>query len=356
MRGRVVGCSSLAILAILFAAASCAPDKSSTGQERTNLSASKGTATAAGDDTPIPPKDAQYTIFCQLIQGPDHVERSRQLRQALRQSTSMKDWYVIHASEQSTLYYGFYRTMDPRDPADAKEGERAIHDLKTIRAMIDTNGMRPFSASLPVPIDSPDPAANPAWDLARTGGYWSVEIGIYKDNPRRKQAAVDAVRDARAAGIDAYYYHGPTSSSVCVGCWPREAVREVDAAAQNNDPDKPLLVTQTPLEGEMAQALEQKGVQAAAPQVEYVDPTVPDTLNRYPEHSVNGEVHTFIIRDPATGQKRTVPEHSRLVKIEQRETLQGEPSFVESGAPAAGARDNSAAPASGFGQLKGIGD
>src|SRR5438105_2620566 len=165
---RLVVCCMLAML-VAFFAASCAPDKPA-GQERASLAASGsrssvGKTDASASDMPVPPKDAQYTIYCQIIAGPDHVERSRQLRQALRQGTALKDWYVIHAADQSTLYYGFYRTTDPRDSHDSKEGARAIGDLNTIRAMVDTNGFRPFSASLPVLIDSPDPAANPAWDL-----------------------------------------------------------------------------------------------------------------------------------------------------------------------------------------------
>src|ERR1700722_11331974 len=41
--------------------------------------------TAAGNDSdmPIAPKDAQFTIYCQGITGPDHLERSRALRQLL---------------------------------------------------------------------------------------------------------------------------------------------------------------------------------------------------------------------------------------------------------------------------------
>src|SRR5947209_16436014 len=95
-------CRWSACLLILPLLVSCASDKPDTrnGQE---LSATTGggakgksnSSASAGSDMPIPPKDAQYTIYCQVIPGPDHLEHSRALRQALKQSTSLKDWYII---------------------------------------------------------------------------------------------------------------------------------------------------------------------------------------------------------------------------------------------------------------------
>src|SRR5437773_798635 len=68
---------------------------------------------------PIPPKDAQYTLYCQAVAGSDHVERANQFKNQLLQSTPLKDWYVIHQETDSVLYYGFYRSID--NPKDKKE-------------------------------------------------------------------------------------------------------------------------------------------------------------------------------------------------------------------------------------------
>src|ERR1700734_2976972 len=92
-------------LAVCLLAASCAAPDANVSRSGT-VSSKHG----AGSDMPVPPEGAQYTIYCQGIAGPDHLERSRALRQLLIQSTPMKDWYVIHATDQSTLYYGFYRS------------------------------------------------------------------------------------------------------------------------------------------------------------------------------------------------------------------------------------------------------
>jgi len=356
----VVG--SLALVVLCGLIASCAPDKPPT-QERSDVlrqppSAAKGSAASTASDMPVPPKDALYTIYCQVFSGPDHIERARQMRQALRSGTSLKNWYLIHGADQSTLYYGFYRTIDPRDSKDADEGKRAIHDLNTIRAMVDTNGYRPFSTSVPVPIDSPDPQANPAWDLAKTNGYWTVEIAVYKNSHDRKQAAVDSVRAAREQGIEAYYYHGPTTSSVCIGCWPREAIQETDAAAQNNDPDQPVLVTPNPMPDQVAAGFEKQGMKPVAPQTNIADPTLADTLRRYPEHAVNGVVHLRQVPNPVNGQMQMEREHSVPVKIAHHDDtrdLMMPPNTGEGGAPAAAMGDQPP-PQPGVGRLKSIGE
>jgi hypothetical protein len=222
--------------------------------------------------------------------------------------------------------------------------------------MVDTNGQRPFSASLPVLIDEPDPSANPAWDLARSGAYWSLEIAVYRDSPDRKQAAVDAVREARAKGIEAYYYHGETASSVCIGAWPKDAVREIDTGAQNDNPDAPLYVTAEPLSPDMAKGIEARGMKPIAPQVQLVDPTLTDTMRRFPEHAINGEVLMRRGKDPQTGKEMVQPESSYLVKgpFVSQDQNAGMP--TGGGAAAPSAVEAPAAPEPGVGKLKSLGD
>jgi hypothetical protein len=362
----------LAVAAIAFAAASCAPDRpaSSNAQGSAGLaSPSSGASSAAlqaGSDMPAPPKGALYTIYCQSIAGSGHIEESRLMRQSLMAGTRMKDWYIVHGNDKSTLYYGFYRTVDPRDASDAAEGKRAIADLDAIRGMTDSNGFRPFSASLPVPLDSPDPAANPAWDLSRSGGYYSLQIAIFKDSPDRKEAAVEAVREARAQGIEAYYFHGPIASSVCIGAWPRESAREEDTADQNRDPNATLLVTSVPLPEDTVKQMGERGVKAVAPTLTPVDPSMLQAMHRWSTLAVNGMDIMRHGTDPVTGKPTLVPTPSYLVKVPQP----GESD--ETGVPMANGGSDSGAgesptglpsaspadqqPAPGVGALKSLGD
>jgi len=337
-------------------AASCAGPKAAEN--------SPGLANRAGDNTdmPVPPADAQYTIRCQNYAGPDHVQASRLVARRLRSDTPLKDWYVVHSTDSSTLFYGFYRTIDPRDPKDAKEGKRAIRDLDAIRSMADSTGFRPFSASLPTLLDSPDPSADPKWDLARSGGYYSLEIAVYKGGPQRKEFAVEAVREARAQGIEAYYYHGPTSSSVCIGAWPQASAREVDMAEQNTDPNTPLVVTASPLGEDAARQFTQQGYKTLAPEIDPIDPTMIQAMQRFSTHSVNGEMIMRRVVDPATGQAKLVPPHSFLVKIPRPDSTdqQSDTPMVDSNPPQtdivpSGPPDHPAAQP-GVGQLKSLGE
>ena len=342
------------ILALLTA--SCA------GPASTGSSPALAKRPADDTDMPVPPADAQYTIYCHNYQGPNHVEDARLVALQLRRGTSLKDWYVVHKADSSTLYYGFYRTDDPRDPKDAKEGQRALADLGTIRSMADSTGYRPFSESLPQLLDSPDPTADPKWDLARSGGYYSLEIAVYKDSPQRKQYAVDAVRAARAAGVEAYYYHGPTSSSVCIGAWPQSSAQEISPSQENTDPNAPLVLTASPLGEDAEKQFAQRGMKVVAPHLDPVDPDMIQTMRRFPTHSVNGEMNEQIVVDPATGQKRMEPPHSFLVKIpqpgstdEQSDTPMVDNSSAPTDVRPPNPADHPPTPP-GVGQLKSLGD
>jgi hypothetical protein len=348
------GTIALLCCSLCFLTTSCGSENRA-ADAGVNFSQPKSASTGnPADDMPAPPKDAQYTICCRDFSEPSHVQDSRDAQHLLMQSTDMKKWYIVHAADHSTLYYGFYRTIDTRDPNDAAEGKRAIDDLNTIRQMQDSQGNRLFSASLPVPIDSPDPQANPAWDITRTGGYWSIEIAAFTGSADRKQRAVDAVRDARAQGIEAYYYHGDNASSVCIGSWPQEAAVEITLDQQNVNPDQPLVVTNTPLTPQYAEQLQKNNIQTAATHVDVQDPTLTQALGKWKEHSVNGYTMMQKVLDPVTHLEVTQPERPFLFKIPHKDPLD---TMTQSDTPAiAPPAPSTDQPAPGTGQLRSLGD
>ena len=307
-------------------------------------------------DMPTPPKDARYTIVCQAYSGPDHAEQARQVRDVLRRATPLHKWYVVHEADNSKLYYGFYRTVG-RDKDDMAEGERAKADLDAIRELHNSNGVRLFSQCLPVPIDAPDPAANKAWDITRSGGYWSLEVATFKDSADRKERAVEAVADARKQGIPAFYYHGDHASSVLIGSWPKAAATLVTPESSNPDPDSVVVVTPAALPDAVRQKMG-SNVEAVTPHVEILDPSLAETMRQYPDHSVNG----FTLMKPdAHGQPTNVAaEHSALVMVPAAAThedaVAADPSLTTStpgGADAAQA-DKERAVAEGLTPLRGL--
>jgi hypothetical protein len=294
-----------------------------TEQPKNNLTSNSSnpqSAQQASDPLPSIPKDAQWTILCATISGPDHASQARAARTNLINQTKMRDWYIIHGQGQTTLYYGFYRSIN--DPKDAKETARAQSDRKAIAALSDpASGSRLFPAVILTKLDTPDPSSPPEWDLTRAQGMYSLQIAVYKDSPDRRAAAVGVVRDARAQGYEAYYYHGPTASSVCIGAWPETAVRErndFNVKTMDNPAAVPL-VTAGSLpnlaEGQQYMTPDGKPMNVVAAKYEILDPKLLAMMKDFATHSVNG-VDRPVVIDPHTHQKKlAAPRASFLVKI-----------------------------------------
>ena len=265
------------------------------------------------------PKDARWSLYCASVTGPDRIARTTQLKTYLTSSTRFKDWYVVHNEQESTLFHGFYSSVEKS--ADPRGAARAHADKKGIGEWKDENGDRPFQACFFTPITPPNPVAPAEWNLenAPPTGYWSVQIMAFKDHPLRKQAAVDAVKDMRSKGIEAFYYHGQTISSVCVGAWPRHAIKEqeVDSGEATNEDDA-VMVSNVPLPARYKNARiktnDGKRLVSYAQRVEIADPSLQATFRQYPEHAVNYEIHTRKVQ-AADGTQHDVVTPSFLVVI-----------------------------------------
>lgn len=280
-----------------------------------------GGAGAAGVGRPALPgasaavPDARFTILLVTFEGPGHVRMSKEGRDQIAQATGLRELHLVHGERASTLYFGFYRTVSRAE--DPVEAARAQADLARIQA-IRIGDSQPFQAALFVPLPSPDPEAPREWDIRNARGVYSLEIGAFRDRPDRKQAAVEAVREARAMGLEAYFYHGPTTSSVLIGAFPAEALRTVRPDARIS-PDREVLVLpfkpkdipdeiERP-DGARAQIVEYR--------VEVVDPQLLSLMRQFPEHAVNGAVPVRRIRDPRTGQVIERLAESFIVDITQ---------------------------------------
>jgi hypothetical protein len=179
-----------------------------------------------------------------------------------------------------------------------------------------------------VELTAPDPEAPPQWDLANApaGMVWSLQIAAYEGSPQRKKYAVDAVREARAQGVPAYYYHGPSISSVCVGAWPRQAVtgemepafndpnqkRTMDQILQQQPADLIVLPPGMPAVNKEFQTPRGR-VRAVTSELTVVDPTLQATMKSYPNHYRNGDA------EGVNTKNGVQPKPSFLVKIPRRD-------------------------------------
>jgi hypothetical protein len=290
----------IAVALLMGSMVSCGPDQPANSASDAMLStpssrptnpaaaASPAPAPSAASTIDAPPKDARYTIYCLGVTGPDHVAKANQVKILWQQATQRRDWYVVHQDDQSLVFFGYYRAIaDPKDSDTA----RAAADRTMIRNLKDTVGDYPFEQAMLMPVDAPDPNAPPLWNLVNAKGAWTLEIAAYK-GPGRKEAAVESVRQARAQGIEAYYYHGPTASSVCIGAWPQEAVvQHLNNQMQNSDPNQAIMVVPDVIASQMPDNFTDKdGNQTKVVHngAQVIDPTLLAAMQKYPTHSLNG--------------------------------------------------------------------
>ncbi len=275
------------------------------------------------------PKDALWTIYCRSFSGPMHVQESKRVKDALAKTTGMKHWHVIHSEEESTLYYGFYRAVSPdvEESGLRKDAQRAREDLRKIKELQDANKERAFSLVGFVPLPQPGSEGPPEWDLRNTPQdmYWTLYVGVYRDNPDRKKAAVEAVRILREDGIPAYYYHDVAASLVCIGTWPREAIREqqsTDASVNVQERDVEVMAVNVPLPDNFPrefQTPEGKKVRVFAPKIEVADPTLQRAMDRYPDFLTNGKWLGREVKDPVTGKTKVIGHSSQLLIIPRKD-------------------------------------
>lgn len=307
--------------ALALAVSGCTNDHSAGGASATG----NATAQASGSDTPKPaetpkfPKNAQWTIRCRSIAGPGHIERSMKLKESVAAGTKLKNWHLLHQEDESLLLYGFYGPID--DKKNRKESERVKKDIAMLGTIVDSRGQRQFANGVLWPLTAPDPEAPPEWNLvnAPPGTFYTLEIGVYMNSPQRKQYAVEAVKEARSRGITAFYYHGDTRSSVCVGAWPETAIRttgsDIGGELEPQDPDKPIIVLPPGRESPgNVRAPDGNIVTPVTSKMQILDPTLRQAKQQFPSHEINGE---------ATGSKnkktgKVVPDESVVMVIPRK--------------------------------------
>lgn len=314
------------LIAMMLVMSSCASDKNDLPQPTNAKPASpsksqpKVPANVPTSDANefVAPRGARFTIYAGVVSGDLHVQRAKNVRDTLKTSTDMKDWYVIHKPDKTLLYYGYYPNLD-----DAK----AKLDREKIDLMRDQMGNRPFQQALIVEINSPDPSAPPEWDLNNAKGFWTLQIAAYKGTPERKQLAVDTVRAARQDGIEAYYFHGETASLVCVGTWPKTAVETPDDVQEKEqalrrrgrssgiNPSQPVMVVPATDDPQINRQYEEQAARGnlrlVRVQTKILDPTLDAMIQRFPRNAVNG----MEMKRTVNGQD--VYEHSVLYKVPQ---------------------------------------
>ncbi len=260
------------------------------GPDGAKPSGGAGAAGAGGNRAMNIPAGAELTIYVATCSGPNHIADCKQVKTTLESVPQLKnlhDWYIVHGDGQSVLYHGYYKNP----AADPRDGERAKSDQRAISSLVDNStGQRLFSYTPIVSLDTADPSAPPEYDLANAKGYWSLQVAAFQNVENRKQAAVEAVLAARKQRIEAYYFHGPTVSSVCIGAWPESAVKRQESDhVEAADANQPLLVLpgDVNLPGRDFKTSDGEKLRVMQPKLEVLDPGMLRTMRQFPEHAVD---------------------------------------------------------------------
>lgn len=220
----------------------------------------------------------EYTIVLLTVSGEGHARTMRRFEQETRRRTGWDDLTVAHKEGSSVLYWGTYRTL--------REAEEHLQKAKDFRS---AEGRQPFPRAMIVPLPGEDPGP-PEWNLLNADGAYTVCVYQFHNEPqrgwyRRKEAAVEFCRKLRDEGHEAYYHHGPSTSSVTLGTFGEDAVKTVrDGETQRT------VVT---------------------------DPRAKKIMDtpRFKYMAVNAHEQIVTVADPETGKPKKVKARSRLVKI-----------------------------------------
>lgn len=154
--------------------------------------------------------------------GTSGMKRAQELLRVIQDDAGLRDAFIEQRSEGLVIAYGNYMGR-----------EAAEKDLARVRNT-DLLGTRPFEGAIVTPPASGElRGSNPAFDLRtvkeRYGkqAVYTLQVGLYgradyqtpkaEDLAQFRIAAEDAVRDLRAKGEMAFYYHAPARSMVTIG-------------------------------------------------------------------------------------------------------------------------------------------
>ena len=174
-------------------------------------------ATAGVDREPI----GGWSIVLTKL-GSGDMRRAQELLRVIQDEAGLQQAFIEQRNEGLVIAYGNYLGRDA-----------ASKDLERVRK-VQLMGSTPFENAIVTPPASGElRGSNPAWDLRtvkqRYGkqAVYTLQIGVYgrsdyqtpsaEEMAEYRKAAESAVRDLRADGEMAFYYHAPARSMVTIG-------------------------------------------------------------------------------------------------------------------------------------------
>lgn len=222
----------------------------------------------------------RFTVLLQTYTGADHAETAGYVKDRLAEELGWKDLSVVTAGDHSLLYWGSAETFEQAKPL-----------LKRAREHKAANGVHPFATAI-ITVTPGSDVGPPEWNLSNCNGEYSLLVAEFQDDPKanyigRREFAVAYCRQLRQDGYEAYYRHGPSTSSVTVGCFGPDAIRYRKERQWPEGQDQPVIITRA-------------------------EPAAPELLalmKKFPYCAYNGRKSYTVIRDNAGRevQRKVVP-------------------------------------------------
>lgn len=185
-----------------------------------------GARPAPGD----PVREA-WTIVVYGYRGEGRAEAARDALDWISRNTGMTGFRPEERGDATVIAYGRY--TDPRS-------DRALADLARLKA-VEVEGAYPFEGAILTPPAYTGLGGHPEYDLRRArqdfpDAAYTLQVGFYgvpgrllselpaKDQQEIRQAGEQAAVSLRREGELAFYYHGPTGTTVTVGVFTAEDI------------------------------------------------------------------------------------------------------------------------------------
>jgi hypothetical protein len=195
--------------------------------------------------------DATYTVMMRVFTEPNHSAEAARWRDRLSEALGWKGLTVVSQTDYSVLYWGQFSS-----PAAAQD------TLDQAKAYRTHRGDALFTTAMITVLPGSDPG-QAAWDLASSTGAYSLLVADFENVPDqgyvgRIEDAVAYCRELRSKGLEAYYYHGPSTSSVTIGSFGPEAIRWEQHTVNSPLDAKPVTVSRRVIVDPQLQALQQQ--------------------------------------------------------------------------------------------------
>jgi len=160
------------------------------------------------------------TITLGGMQGPDRVERAREQADRFARQTGLDAFWVADDGDRAVINFGRYTNESEAD-----------RDLEQLKRLALAGRFRPAMVAL-VPVDQPDSGETGKYDLRAVDipdAIYTLQVGMYdaEYGADFREAAERAAAEYRAAGEEAYFYHGPRQSLVTIGIFGHPAARVI---------------------------------------------------------------------------------------------------------------------------------